>query len=300
MAKQRVLLLGATGNTGESILNGLLEHGGYEVQILVRPSSAEKPEVKKIAEQGVKVVIADINGPVEELISIQKGVDVTISAIDARSQLAQMNLATAAKKAGKEEVYNHVKRLHLPYTIIDVGFWHQISFPSALPSRRFDYALIMPQSTIHGDGEQPNIIGDLRDLGRWTARIVDDERTLNKYVFTCSDVLSENQIFSIVEEVTGEKPERKQISCEEVEAVKHEARIKDEKEPDSFMNRIMRFEADYKYSKYVRGDNQPEYAKYLGYLDARELYPDFRPITFRAFVKELADGKIVKPHYDFL
>ncbi|KAL0263710.1 hypothetical protein SLS55_002691 [Diplodia seriata] len=324
MAKQRVLLLGATGNTGESILNGLLEHGGYEVQILVRPSSAEKPEVKKIAERGVKVVIADINGPVEELVSIQKGVDVTISAIDARSQLAQMNLATAAKKAGvkrfvpcawttvapaggvmllrddKEEVYNHIKRLYLPYTIIDVGFWHQISFASVLPSRRFDYATIMPQSTIHGDGEQPNIIGDLRDLGRWTARIVEDERTLNKYVFTCSDVLSENQIYSIVEEVTGEKPERKQISFEEVEAVRNEARIKDEKEPDSFMNRVMRFEADYKYSKYVRGDNQPEYAKYLGYLDARELYPDFRPITFRAFVKDLLDGKIVKPHYDFM
>ena len=26
---QRVLLLGATGQTGNSILNGLLEHGGY-------------------------------------------------------------------------------------------------------------------------------------------------------------------------------------------------------------------------------------------------------------------------------
>ena len=70
------------------------------VQILVRPSSAAKPEVKKIAESGVKVVVADISGPVEELVSIQEGVDVTISAIDALSQLAQMNLATAAKKAG--------------------------------------------------------------------------------------------------------------------------------------------------------------------------------------------------------
>lgn len=66
------------------------------------------------------------------------------------------------------------------------------------------------------------------------------------------------------------------------------------------MNRVMRFKADYDYSRYLRGDNQPEYAKYLGYLDARELYPDFRPITFREFVKDLLEGKIVKPHYDFL
>lgn len=56
--------------------------------------------MKKIAERGVKVVIADINGPIEELVSIQKGIDVTVSAIDAQSQLSQMNLATAAKKAG--------------------------------------------------------------------------------------------------------------------------------------------------------------------------------------------------------
>lgn len=29
MTKQRVLLIGATGNTGKSILNGLLEYGKY-------------------------------------------------------------------------------------------------------------------------------------------------------------------------------------------------------------------------------------------------------------------------------
>lgn len=100
MAKQRVLLLGATGNTGKSILDGLLEDGRFEVEALIRPSSAEKPEVKKITERGVKIVVADINAPVDELVPLLKGVDVTISAIDAGSQLAQRNLATAAKKAG--------------------------------------------------------------------------------------------------------------------------------------------------------------------------------------------------------
>lgn len=56
--------------------------------------------MKKIAERGVKIVVADINAPVDELVPLLKGVDVTISAIDAGSQLAQRNLATAAKKAG--------------------------------------------------------------------------------------------------------------------------------------------------------------------------------------------------------
>lgn len=40
----------------------------------------------------------------------------------------------------------------------------------------------------------------------------------------------------------------------------------------------------------VRGDNTPEYAKYLGYLDARELYPDFKPITMEEYIKEVLDG----------
>lgn len=51
---------------------------------------------------------------------------------------------------------------------------------------------------------------------------------------------------------------------------------------------------EYAYSKFVRGDNSPEYAKYLGYLDARDLYPEFVPQSFEAFAKELLDGKAGK------
>lgn len=42
----------------------------------------------------------------------------------------------------------------------------------------------------------------------------------------------------------------------------------------------------------------PENAKYLGYLDARELYPDFKAISFESFVKEILDGKAKKPYAD--
>jgi len=54
--------------------------------------------------------------------------------------------------------------------------------------------------------------------------------------------------------------------------------------------------AEYDYSKYVRMDNRPEYAKYLGYLDARALYPDFEPKCLKAFVVDLLDGKIKRPY----
>ena len=53
---------------------------------------------------------------------------------------------------------------------------------------------------------------------------------------------------------------------------------------------------DAKYSKYVRGDNNPEYAKYLGYLDARELYPDFTPVSFKEFLEDVLAGGMKRPY----
>lgn len=47
----------------------------------------------------------------------------------------------------------------------------------------------------------------------------------------------------------------------------------------------------YHHSMYVRKDNTPENAKYLGYLDTRELYPDFKTRSFENLVKEVLDGK---------
>lgn len=38
----------------------------------------------------------------------------------------------------------------------------------------------------------------------------------------------------------------------------------------------------------------PNSHRYLGYLDATELYPDFRPTKFVEFARELLDGKMEK------
>jgi nucleoside-diphosphate-sugar epimerase len=82
-----------------------------------------------------------------------------------------------------------------------------------LPSGKTDYAMMKPdKATIHGDGNAPNILTDLRDIGRFVARIISDERTLNKYVYTSGEVLSENEIFQIVEELSGESLQRVFVS----------------------------------------------------------------------------------------
>ncbi|KAJ7656200.1 hypothetical protein B0H17DRAFT_1146258 [Mycena rosella] len=91
MTKQRVLL-GATGETGGSILNGLLvdtesfmrhvshypregsDRALQDVEALVRLVSINKPQVQELAKRGVKIRAVDIG--------------------------AQLSLATAAKQAG--------------------------------------------------------------------------------------------------------------------------------------------------------------------------------------------------------
>jgi hypothetical protein len=70
-----------------------------------------------------------------------------------------------------------------------------------------------------------------------------------------------------------------------------EAKAALEADPTDITKQLTCFELQYAVSKYVRWDNTPENAKYLGYLDARELYPDLKPISFAAFVDDLLAGK---------
>ncbi|KAI9929744.1 hypothetical protein ASPWEDRAFT_41037 [Aspergillus wentii DTO 134E9] len=317
--RQRVLLLGATGETGGSILEGLLAADQYDVEILVRPSSASKQSVKDLVDRGVQLRVFDLCAPQSEITSALSGIDILISAIGPRDLLQQEALVRAAKEAGvkrfipcafitiapptgamllrdeKEEIYNEIKRVELPYTVIDVGFWHQISFPS-VPSGRVDYANFGPDATIHGDGDAPNILTDLRDIGRFVARIIADDRTLNQFVYTCGDVLTENEIFGIVEELSGEKIERTFETSQQIEQKVEDAVSDLAQNPDDLTKRMAVWIAQYNHSKYVRKDNRPDYAKYLGYLDARELYPDLVPVSFRDYFLEVLDGKGKRPY----
>ncbi|KAJ7687138.1 isoflavone reductase family protein [Mycena rosella] len=277
-----------------------------DVEAFVRPASADKPQVQGLIERGVKIRAVDIGGLLDDVVQSLAGID--------------LSLATAAKQAGvkrfvpcafttvappggvmyirdtKEEVYQQIRRLYLPYTIIDVGYWHQVSFPT-LPSGRIDYAAVITNDIeIYAEGTMPTMLADLRDIGLFVARIIKDPRTLNKFVITYSDVLSQNEIFGLMEEMSGEVIQRKYVSANELIDLRarHHATLK--VEPDNLPVRFASIKEDYMYSKYVRGDNTPAYAAYLGYLDASELYPDFQPRTFKHFVTELLEGKGVKPY----
>lgn len=57
--------------------------------------------------------------------------------------------------------------------------------------------------------------------------------------------------------------------------------------------------AQYQLSWGVRGDNTPEFAKSIGYLTSKELYPDMDYTKFEDFLRMVLDGKM-KPVYEEL
>ena len=69
-------------------------------------------------------------------------------------------------------------------------------------------------------------------------------------------------------------------------------------DPENVGNKYKQVTWQYAGTKYVRADNTPENAEYLGYVDARELYPDFEYMKFSEFVDELIAGKGKRPYPD--
>jgi uncharacterized protein YbjT (DUF2867 family) len=108
-------------------------------------------------------------------------------------------------------VYQHIRKIELPYTIIDVGIWYQGCFPT-VPSGRVDYAsLMVPNMKIFGDENMKTALTDLRDIGPYVAKIITDDRTLNRSVFCCGEMLSQEDLFATMERLSGEKIPREYV-----------------------------------------------------------------------------------------
>ncbi|KAJ7097493.1 hypothetical protein C8R43DRAFT_1141567 [Mycena crocata] len=308
MSKHIVLIFGATGETGRSILQGFLKIPTLLMSKLSYVHSHWRPQVKKLVELGVNIRVAGLSGSVEKLGDVLNGIEILISAIDATGQLAQINLATAAKKAGVKRFipcgfttiappggvmasrdsypFRRKRKCIKTYasyscrilsSMSDTG--NQLSYPT-VPSGRVDYAsLAKPNVHIHAGGTAPTLLTDLRDIRRYVALIIKDDRTLNQSV-----------------ELSGEKIERKSVSADEIITSRAQFAATAKAEPDNHLAVLMLFATDYHYSKYVRVDNTPQYAAYSGYLDAQNLYSDFKPIRFRDMLREVLAGKAEMPY----
>ncbi|KAH7059091.1 isoflavone reductase [Macrophomina phaseolina] len=318
--KIRVAVFGATGRSASSIIDALHESPEtFEITAFSRSCSFQKPQNALHRSRGIHVLPYDLTRPNQDaLVSVLRSIDVVVSALGPDAILDQIPLARASRAAGverfvpamyapcapavgvldarelKEEVLNHVKRIGLGYTVIDVGCWYE-HYTSGLP--RLGAATAAQQlslpglNVIPGTGDVLGALTSFRDVGRWVARVIADPRTLNKMVFACGDVLTANQAFDIVDRVAGVHVSRNYFSGEDLLAAISEARalMRNGVAVESTARELRLAQSMYSYG--VRGDNTPWTAKYLGYLNAAELYPDFRPVSFEEFVKGAVAGE---------
>ncbi|PWI64280.1 hypothetical protein PCL_11312 [Purpureocillium lilacinum] len=315
----KVAVLGATGETGSSIINGLLESSRprYDITALTRPSSLESPKILSMKKRGIRVVAADITSPENQLVQLVAGMDVVISAIAPFHHDAEIPLINASKIAGvkryvpcffgpvappkgiltlrdmKEDVLNHIKKVFLPFTVIDIGWWYQLALPR-LPSGRIDDALLMPMENIAGEGNVPSALTHLDDIGKYVSRIVADPRTLNQMVFAYNELHTQNQVFDMLERISGEKIKRKHRSRQDIEAAVSELSASEAGSSEAHMLQYQQ----YLISWGIRGDNTPDYARYLGYLDSKQLYPEFEGKTLEFHCQETLNGSARKLYAD--
>ncbi|KAF5492500.1 Isoflavone reductase-like protein [Colletotrichum siamense] len=311
--KIRVAIAGATGNTGSSIVNALLKSPElFDITALARPASVGKPELVEFAKQGVAVKSVELDGSIDAISGTLANMDVVISCLTLLQFNEEMNLIEASSKANvaryipsfwgpaceprgvmsiremKEDFLDRIKSLSLPYTIIDVGWWYQLTLP-ALPSGRFRPAAEEYSTTrIIGDGNVPWALTDNRDIGKFVSRIIADRSTLNKMVFAYGEVMTQNDAFELLERVSGETVRRQFITKEELQDVITQGRAKSGKENIKDVTILLNIAmAEYRNVLGIRGDNTPEKARSLGYLDARDLYPDVEVTTLENYIRGL-------------
>ncbi|KAE8331338.1 hypothetical protein BDV39DRAFT_189762 [Aspergillus sergii] len=161
----------------------------------------------------------------------------------------------------KEAIYAHIKKTRVPYTIIDTGVWHEVTIPR-VPSGKLDHAALTGRTFLVGDGETPCATTAIQDIGCFVSSIIVDQRTLNRYVFAYGEHVTQKKYIALAREITGEDVPYRAATSKQVLDLAH----------------------------------QPEMAeftiwqKYLGYLDAHDLYPELNVKLLEESMREAYAG----------
>ena len=89
-----------------------------------------------------------------------------------------------------------------------------------------------------------------------------------------------------------------QVTDETIRDRVAQCRLLAEEDPTDSATLHSQLLAEHRLSWGVRGDNNPDYARYLGYISSKELYPDFEPTDFRSFLESVVEGKARNVYVD--
>ncbi|TEY35469.1 hypothetical protein BOTCAL_0590g00010 [Botryotinia calthae] len=205
---------------------------------------------------------------------------ITVGAIGATGQTVANGLLASSTNF-KLGIIAAIKRAHPPYTVINLGCWYQVFVPK-VPSGRSDHAHSkFLDHRIVDDENQSLALTDMAYIGIYVANIIADPRTLTRHVFAYTEVLSMNEIWDAMATTSEETPPKTTCVDPLIKEIIETWGKKLRASPHSahHSNNIMdttNFNmGQYHISWCVWGDDTPEYADNLGYLDFWKLYPSF-------------------------
>ena len=244
MAIEKVIIVGANGNLGPSILKALLD-AKFQVSVLTRASS------KSTYREEVRVIKTDDDLPYDQLVNALKGQDGLVLAFSGTMKDQSIKLANAAFEAGvhhiipadygscdsadprsldliplyvnKKDVRDHIEGL----TQKNRADGTTISWTSLINGHFLDYGLncgllsidVQKGTTrIFDKGDYKHALTKCPTIGLAVAQILkmsDHPRLKNKLVYLHGVQTTQNELLATVEEVTGRKFEKQYVNSDE-------------------------------------------------------------------------------------
>ncbi|KAF8646021.1 hypothetical protein AX16_007446 [Volvariella volvacea WC 439] len=317
--KPVAILFGGSGQTGSVITEALLQRNEFQVKIATRSAQADlKPALLALQSRGVGIVTVDIKAAtLDELTTLlrENQVHTIICTLMALETHLQTKLIDAAVKAGgihrfvtsdwgtpgrkgvrqlhdeKWKIRDYARESGLGYTCVDVGLWYQnyIGAAEAIGAQWPWFAENLRTSFNGGTAKAAFV--DMREIGKFAARIISDDRTLNRYVFVWGDEIVQNELLELTQKYSGKPLEIIHKTTEEVES--HLGHLR--QDPSNFYEIGWN---EYTYSVWVLGEDIKEKAvleEYGSALLGKDLYPDITTKKVEDFIREFYAAKVGQP-----
>lgn len=220
MNKKHVAVIGATGQIGTPLTNGLLTLG-HDVTVITRERNARNSaKLAQFEKQGAKIVECADMYDVDAMANILQGIDTLVASVPGSKEIIQKSepiWLAAAVKAGVErfvptefgshtqavemgdgEIFDQKKRFHDLLMNSGIGwtlYYNGGIFDYFLPNLRF-----FRKITTFGNLELPIYTHDIEDIGYLAAMAVTDERTINKCVQVDFNALTQNEMLAQIKQ----------------------------------------------------------------------------------------------------
>jgi len=217
--KQRIAIIGAAGQIGKPLTQGLLSLG-HEVVLLCRDkASGLNPLLIEFQEQGAQLIVLDSLSDKSALTSALAGCDTLICAVPGSKSIithdeplwleaaleagvnrfvpTEFGAHTLAIEYGEGEIFDHKKALHQKIFDSGIGwtfFYNGGIFDYFLPNLRFFDSI-----TTFGNLDFPIYTHHIDDIGYCAALALTDKRTINHCVQMDFTSVSQTEMLQLLE-----------------------------------------------------------------------------------------------------